>query len=98
MVTPLPRGKYRPLLRRAASMRCWLSFTALSGRPTRKKNAPFSTFTSAVTIVALMPNTALPKTLMSIPSLVLFSAPGEGQIAFDVVDESVDHLDVHLLD
>jgi hypothetical protein len=49
-----------PLFFKAASMRCWLSFTALSGKPTKKKLTPALTLTSTVIVVASIPVTALP--------------------------------------
>ena len=48
-------GKRNPLCVSAEFILCWLSFTALSGSPTRKNLIPLRAFTSMVTSVALMP-------------------------------------------
>ena len=59
-------GSFSPLNSRADLMRSWLSFTALSGRPTRKKRMPRRAFTSIVTCMASMPCRAAAYTFTNI--------------------------------
>jgi len=65
MTTCLP-GHLNPRVRSDDSILCWLSFTATSGRPTRKKRIPRDTLTSIVTVTASMPVTALANVLTNI--------------------------------
>ena len=71
MITRLP-GIFSPISRRAESIRCWLSFTALSGKPTIINFAPQRILTSIVMVKALIPYTAPPKILTNIPSDLMF--------------------------
>ena len=71
MMTRLP-GIFSPISRRAESIRCWLSFTALSGKPTIINFAPQRILTSIVMVKALIPYTAPPKILTNIPSDLMF--------------------------
>src|SRR5690554_3562212 len=49
----------------------WLSFTDVSGKPTKKNFIPFVQFTSMVMGVALIPCTAAPNTLTSMTGLTI---------------------------
>ena len=71
MITRLP-GIFNPISRRAESIRCWLSFTALSGNPTIMNLAPQRMFTSIVMVRALIPYTAPPKILTNILPALMF--------------------------
>jgi hypothetical protein len=63
--TILIRGILKLFDLMALSIRCWLSFTAPSGKPTKKYPWPSHTFTSIVMFIASTPYTALPKVFTS---------------------------------
>jgi hypothetical protein len=64
-------GNLYPFTWKADMIRSWLSFTALSGSPTRKNLIPRAVLASIVTMYASIPWTAAPETLISIIEFVL---------------------------